>query len=97
MYFLSGSNTSSPSIVFSYLFQWILLVMDSGLKGYQFALFNKSERIAFGTGRLDTDAYIVKTIPPLITRRANRGKAPDQNVRTPSFLKMVVAQTKLFL
>ena len=40
---------------------------------------------------------MVKTIPPLMISRAKRGTAPDQNVRTPSSLKILEAQTKLFL
>lgn len=41
--------------------------------------------------------HIVKTIPPLSINRANLGTAPDQNVRIPSSLKILAAQTKLFL
>lgn len=43
------------------------------------------------------DAYMVNTIPPLSTSRANRGTAPDQNVRKPSSLNILAAQWKLFL
>ena len=42
-------------------------------------------------------SYIVNTMPPLSTNRASRGRAPDQNVRNPSSLNILVAQTKLFL
>lgn len=41
--------------------------------------------------------YIVNTIPPLMINLANRGTAPDQNVRTPSSRKIRAAHTKLFL
>lgn len=41
--------------------------------------------------------YMVNTIPPLKIRRAKRGTAPDQKVRTPSSLNIRAAQTKLFL
>lgn len=41
--------------------------------------------------------YIVNTIPPLKISLANRGTAPDQKVKTPSFLKILAAQTRLFL
>lgn len=41
--------------------------------------------------------YIVNTIPPLTTKRASLGTAPDQKVKMPSFLKMDAAQAKLFL
>ena len=41
--------------------------------------------------------YIVNTIPPLSISLANRGTAPDQNVKMPSFLKILAAQAKLFL
>jgi len=41
--------------------------------------------------------HIVNTIPPLKISRANLGTAPDQKVRIPSSLKILAAQTKLFL
>lgn len=40
---------------------------------------------------------MVNTIPPLKISLANRGTAPDQNVKTPSSLNIFDAQTKLFL
>ena len=40
---------------------------------------------------------IVNTIPPLMISLASRGMAPDHSVRTPSSLKILAAQTKLFL
>ena len=41
--------------------------------------------------------YIVNTMPPLSISLASRGTAPDQNVKMPSFLKILAAQAKLFL
>lgn len=43
------------------------------------------------------EANIVNTIPPLRISRARRGTAPDQKVKIPSSLKILAAQTKLFL
>jgi hypothetical protein len=39
---------------------------------------------------------MVNTIPPLNISLASRGTAPDQNVRIPSSLNILAAQTKLF-
>lgn len=40
---------------------------------------------------------MVKTIPPLSISLANLGTAPDQKVKTPSFLNIFAAHAKLFL
>lgn len=40
---------------------------------------------------------MVKTMPPLSINLANRGTAPDQRVKKPSFFTILVAHSKLFL
>jgi hypothetical protein len=54
-------------------------------------------RLATPTHLPKGSTHIVNTIPPLSTSRASLGTAPDQNVITPSFLKMDAAHAKLFL
>lgn len=41
-------------------------------------------------------SYMVNTIPPLMTNRANLGNAPLQKVNTPSCLNIMAAQRKVF-
>ena len=55
------------------------------------------QKSAQGIARQMSITHIVKTIPPLNINRASRGTAPDQNVKTPSSLKILAAQEKLFL
>lgn len=40
---------------------------------------------------------MVNTMPPLMINLASLGTAPDQKVSRPSSLKILAAQTKLFL
>ena len=60
-------------------------------------LFVPLQKSALDFHRQTSITHIVKTIPPLNINRANRGTAPDQNVKMPSSLKILTAQEKLFL
>ena len=48
-------------------------------------------------GQARGSTYIVNTIPPLNISLASRGTAPDQKVKTPSFLNIFTTQSRLFL